>query len=201
MQADTLSSAVKEGYRVEVDKILVRDVLKGNMESFDQLIQLYYHKVYSFLKKHGLSNEDAEDLSQETFIKIHNNLFRYDEAWCFSTWVFKIAINSYKDFMKKCIVKTQDLNEDLVSSFMQPQIDNTDGIYFKELLSKIFNSLELINRQMMLLHYFHGLSMKEIGKIYGKSAEAVKMKIFRARSRLGAEYGKLLNGGEDVESM
>ena len=83
------------------DRQLVNLVLIGSTESFSLLVDRYYKKILGFICKTGISREDAEDITQEAFIRAYNNLFRYDANWSFSTWIFRIAVNLTKNHQKR----------------------------------------------------------------------------------------------------
>ncbi|MCX7923826.1 MAG: sigma-70 family RNA polymerase sigma factor [Clostridia bacterium] len=175
---------------MDSDRIFVERVLSGNIESFTELVNKYYPKIVSFIYKMSVSRHDSEDIAQDVFIKVYNNLYKYDQRWSFSTWVFKIAANTYKDFKKKKRVKTEELQDYAISrenSSPEEYIENTGR---QELIEKMFNSLKDDVKAIMILYHFHQLSFKEIGRIHGISSEAVKMKIFRARNKLSKEYSK-----------
>jgi len=178
---------------METDKLLVRQVLNGNIESFEQLLNKYYHKIVTFIFKMGLLREDSEDITQEVFVKAYNNLYRYDEKWEFSTWLFNIAINSYKDFKKKKRPVTTELLAEHETAIGFNNEEPADKIHMRQVLKRMLVYLDTEVKSMLILHYFNGFSLKEIGNIYKTTPDAVKMKIYRARNKLAKTFGNNLN--------
>ena len=86
---------------MDTDKTLVKQILNGKTELFTELVNRYYSKITSFIMKMNVSREDAEDLAQDVFVKVYNNLYKYDDRWQFSTWIFKVAINTLRDSKKR----------------------------------------------------------------------------------------------------
>jgi len=186
-----------EGY-MDADKQLVKRILNGDTECFNDLINKYFPRTVGFIYKMGVVREDAEDLAQEVFIKVYNNLYKYNESWKFSTWLFKIAVNTYKDFRKRKQPRTEEINENIPSGGASPE-EYLDSVQRQESIRLMFSSLNDDVKSIMVLHYYQGLSLKEIGEIYRISPDAVKMKIFRARKQLSKKYGRNALGGESYE--
>jgi len=70
---------------------------------------LYQGKLFNFLLKMTSSREDAEEITQEVFIKVYNNLYKYNNRWSFSTWIYRIAINTLRsEYRKAKNVKSVD---------------------------------------------------------------------------------------------
>jgi RNA polymerase sigma-70 factor (ECF subfamily) len=112
---------------------LVEKSLRGDMKSFETLVNLYKDKMYCFLFKMTLSKEDSDDLLQETFICVFKNLYKYNDKWKFSTWIYKIATNLLKNYWKKKEkLHTRELSQfpldDLYSDFNNPEIKYENGL-------------------------------------------------------------------------
>lgn len=86
---------------LDKDKTLVKNTLNGDIDSFSQLIGSYQESLFNFLFRLTSCREDAEEVLQDVFIRVYNYLYKYDERWNFSTWIYKIAVNSFKDHYKK----------------------------------------------------------------------------------------------------
>lgn len=184
---------------MEADRILINRILDGDANSFSLLVSRYHPKILSFLLKMGAGREDAEDMAQEVFIKVYNNLYKYSEQWSFSTWVFKIAANTFRDNRKKKKLRTEAFTEqEAAGSGFSPE-EHLEQLHQKEFIQGMFNTLNDDIRAIMILHYLQELSFREIGQIYGLSADAVKMKIFRARTRLCKSFGAVVQGGDYCE--
>ena len=100
---------MKENSR-DIDSELIKKAKKGNHGAFNILMNKYYPRVYASIFSFIKSKEDSEDLSQQTFIKVWQQLdtFRGDSA--FFTWVYRIAINLAKNYVSSSGYKKQKLN-------------------------------------------------------------------------------------------
>ncbi|MFZ5988564.1 MAG: RNA polymerase sigma factor [Bacillota bacterium] len=184
---------------MDTDKILVKQIQDGKTELFADLVNRYYPRITAFIIKMNVNREDAKDLTQDIFVKVYNNLYKYNDNWQFSTWIFKIAINTFRDSKKKKYIKSEDLDGCFIESKTFLPDEHIDNLYLRELIQKMFKSLEDDVKAMLILRYYHELSFKEIGEIFKKSPEAVKMKVLRVRKKLSEVYGKSLEGGEFYE--
>jgi RNA polymerase sigma-70 factor (ECF subfamily) len=173
---------------VEEDNILIEYSLKGDIHAFGSLVNKYQNTIYSYLLKVCQSKEDAEDLTQEVFIKVYNNLYKFNYKCKLLTWIFKIAINTFKTEYRKR-KKLFVLESDEVLAYMSCDIsDFPEQIYErKETLKEavdMLNKLDFEQKNALLLKYVHDFSHKEIGQILGISEAAVKMKVYRAKKNI-----------------
>ncbi len=184
---------------MDTDKTLVKQILNGKTELFTELVNRYYSKITSFIMKMNVSREDAEDLAQDVFVKVYNNLYKYDDRWQFSTWIFKVAINTLRDSKKRKQIKSEELDDYSIESKTFLPEEQLENLYQKELLKKVLKSLDEDVKAMIILRFYNELSFKEIGEIFRKSPDSIKMKILRARKKLCKTYGNILEGGEYYE--
>jgi len=179
------------------DRQIVNLVLAGNTNSYSALVEKYYPRIISYICKTGVLREDAQDLSQEVFIRAYNNLYRYDSRWSFSTWIFRIAINLCRNYKKRKKVACGEINEAVLNDGgILPEGQYLDEIYNKQLVAYMFESLKKDVKEIMILRYYEGLSFDEISEICNISKDAAKMKISRALNKLRRIYGKAGIGGE-----
>ena len=101
----------------DIDSVLIEKAKNGNKGAFNILVNKYYPRVYATLFSFTKSKEDSEDLSQQTFIKVWQQLssFRGDSA--FFTWVYRIAINLAKNFVASSGFKKQKINTSIEKAF------------------------------------------------------------------------------------
>ncbi|WP_027621969.1 RNA polymerase sigma factor [Acetivibrio clariflavus] len=184
----------------ERDSILVENTLKGDINSFEELMSLYQDKLFNFLSKMTASREDAEEITQEVFIKVYKNLYKYNSKWSFSTWIYRIAINTLRsEYRKVKNIKNVDYYTnvpELPANFS----DYPDIAYeIKEQrveIIKLIDELKEDQKTALILRCMQDFSFKEIGDILGISPEAAKMKIQRAKQTLCRKYEKLAKGGK-----
>jgi len=89
-----------------VDKLLdestlISNTLNGDIQSFALLVQAYQGQLYNFIYKMTKSKEDTEDILQDVFVKVYNNLYKYNNNYRFSTWIYSITLNTIKSSLKK----------------------------------------------------------------------------------------------------
>lgn len=174
--------------------MLVSDILNGDIKAFEMLMDMYRNRIYNFILKMTFSKEDSEDLTQEVFIRAYNNLYQYNSKWCFSTWLFKIAVNVFKtDYTKKknrASEKFQGiLNGHRPSDNMDPAIA-FENIETRTEILKMLDSLKVDQRAALVLKYVQGFSYKEIGEVMKMSPENAKVRVMRAKKLLVNNFSK-----------
>lgn len=191
---------------MDTDEILISNILNGDTDSFSNLVLRYKDRIFAFLLKMTFSKDDAEELLQEVFINVYKNLYRYNSNWKFSTWIYKIAANSFKNYYKKKKRLSQletihDIND--ISTMLKSVEDCPEVVFERkeDYLSvvRIINSLKADQRIALVLKYIKGFSFKEIGEILNISPEAAKMKVQRAKESICKQYGKHRKGGFSYE--
>jgi len=173
---------------MDYDRILIEDILKGDIDSFEKLINKYQRVVYGYLLKMTFSREEAEDITQEVFIKVYNNLYKYNGSSRLITWILKIAVNEFKTQYKKRKRANYTNHEEL---FKDIPCDISDlpevALEMKESgseLMMVLESISLEQKNALILRYIQGFSFKEVGEIMGISTEAAKMRVQRAKENL-----------------
>ncbi|MES2023684.1 MAG: RNA polymerase sigma factor [Patescibacteria group bacterium] len=171
------------------DNELISIYKEGNTEGFKELLEKYTPVVYNFVRR--LAGEgNADDLTQETFIKVWKNLGRFDaEKSGFKTWLFTIARNTAYDFLrKKKSFNFSDLeNDDSDFNFSDSISDENllpdealQKMEDKEFLNKILDHLRADYREVLVLHYQEEMTFDQIGKVLGSPLNTVKSKHYRA---------------------
>lgn len=179
---------------MEKEAALVSDTLNGDIKAFEMLMDMYRNRVYNFILKMTFSKEDSEDLTQEVFVRAYNSLYQYNSKWCFSTWLFKIAVNVFKtEYTKK---KNRDSKKDQILMNAQQNLDNMDpAIAFEKFetrmeILRMLDHLKVDQRAALVLKYVQGFSYKEIGEILKMSPENAKVRVMRAKKQLVDHFSK-----------
>jgi len=174
------------------DGELVRRVLGGEEELFDTLVRRYQVRVVSHVTRMVGSREDALDLAQEIFLKVFQALDRFNPAYKFSTWLFRIAGNAAIDHLRKRRPKTVPLETpdpdgasppyavEQRSNWLDPygELRNTER---GEAIHRAIQELPPDFRELIALRHFAGLSYEEIALVKKMPLGTVKNKLFRAR--------------------
>ncbi|TYQ17962.1 UNVERIFIED_CONTAM: RNA polymerase sigma-70 factor (ECF subfamily) [Acetivibrio alkalicellulosi] len=183
------------------EDILISKILNGgDMESFSVLVQSYQVQLYNFVYKMINSKEDTEDILQEIFIKVYNNLYKYNNKYSFSTWVYSIAVNTVKSSYKKRKCRPSNyfidnLIEEISSSDNCPELLIESKEYYTKII-EVIDNLKEKQKTAFVLKYLKNFSYKEIGNIMCISQEAAKMKVHRAKTILAEKLEILRKKGE-----
>ncbi len=139
---------------------------KGDAEAFKELIELYRRRLYSYLIKLSGNRMTADDIFQETLIKVWKNIKRYDERQKFGSWLFSIAHNCSIDYLRKKKLSEAtftELKEESALSNEAHELFTTKE--FRERLDMELSRLPFKQRQVFFLRQFGELSFKEIADI------------------------------------
>ncbi len=179
----------------ESDLSLVRRAQEQDASAYDELIRRYQQRIYATVYHMTSNHEDANDLTQETFIKGYRALKGFKGDSSFYTWVYRIAVNKTINFLKQRKNKWQmSLNDvdyqvehdpDLVAlvSDKTPRRD----LNLSELQEKLNGAMQKLSehhRMVVTLHDIQGLSHEEIGKIMNCNVGTVRSRLFYARQQL-----------------
>jgi len=186
---------------LNIEESLIRNTLSGDMGSFEKLVNLYKDKIYCFIFKMTSSKEDVEDIVQETFIKVFNNLYKYNNKWKFSTWIYRIAVNALKNhYKKKKRICSKELCKDIPREFDFDILSNPEDNYlrkefYNEIVTIIYQ-LDYKYKIVFFLRYIKDFTIGEISNIVGVSSGTVRTRIHRARKKICDEFKK--NCKEDM---
>lgn len=171
------------------DEQLAAGAVHGDRAALGILIQRYLTLVYRFAYRIVGNAYDAEDIAQETFVKVWKHLKRFDERKSFKTWMLSIAKNTALDFLKKkkavpfsSLVDGEGGHapiEEVADSEMLPSelFDRADLVSF---FAAVFAKLSPHYRVVLTLHYNEQLSFREIGEVLGEPLHTVKSRHRRA---------------------
>ena len=171
------------------DSLLVEKAKEGNEGAFNFLMNKYYPRVYASLFSFTKSKEDSEDLTQQTFVKVWQQIksFRGDSA--FFTWVYRIAINLAKNYVASSGYKKQKVN----SSIDQLEIDISSNENIESMLihsqslddiKDFINTMPEALKTAFTLRESEGKSYEEISIITETPIGTVRSRIFRARESI-----------------
>lgn len=178
-----LSNATVTGSATNLDT--AQSLPAGNgvdRAGFAALVEEHQDKLRNFLFRYTRNRQDAEDLTQDTFVKAFRNIHRYDSKYSFSTWLYTIArrtaYNHFRDSKP-----TESLEYDVAAAADTPDIEASR----EDEKSWVWDAARKLKpdfREALSLKYSDDLSIEEISKIMGKSQTNVKIILFRARNQL-----------------
>lgn len=170
------------------DQHYIDKVINGDANAFALLVDRYKHMVFTLALRILKNREEAEEVTQDTFLKVHGSLSKFKGDSKFSTWLYKICYNSSLDYLKKRKrnVKTETIDDYTVNKLVSHEniLDNIQVADNRIRIKKGIQELAGDDGILITLHYFEELSLKEISKIMGSNENTVKVRLFRARRRL-----------------
>ncbi|CAA9359913.1 MAG: hypothetical protein AVDCRST_MAG68-4337 [uncultured Gemmatimonadetes bacterium] len=187
------------------DHELVALAQKGSEKAYRELLGRYQRPVFSLIYRMLRDREQAEDLAQETFVRVFNHIDRYDPKYKFSSWIFKIATNLTIDHIRKKEVATVSIDgsryavtaDEIEASTISVASDDENPeelLEAKELGSSIeeaIGGLRAEYRTAILLRHVEGREYQEIADIMGLPLGTIKTFIHRARKELQGKLAHL----------
>ncbi|MFD2610814.1 RNA polymerase sigma factor SigW [Paenibacillus gansuensis] len=177
-----------------MDARLARLARNGDQSAFAELVGLYKDKIYNLGYRMLGNRQEAEDVVQETFLRVYSNLERYDEAQKFSTWIFRIGTNLCIDRLRKKkpgYSLDAELNEGEGTDMYSMLPSNDPGpekmlllTETQDMIHKAIEELPAKYKSAVVLKYLHDLSLQEIGDILGVPVTTVKTRVHRGREFL-----------------
>jgi RNA polymerase sigma factor (sigma-70 family) len=172
----------------QTDKTYIERTLKGEEKAFSFLVDQYRDMVFTLALKLTANREEAEDASQEIFIKCYHGLGSFNHEASFGTWLYRITYNHCKDLLKKSRRQSKAVLMEFHGGFPE-HVDisfdeKSDLMEIQEILKNAIKSLPGEDQVIVTLYYFEDLPLREIGDIIGIKENYVKIKLFRIRAKL-----------------
>jgi len=192
------------------DAELVSRYREGDAQAFEVLVKRYQRKIYGLALGIVHNPEDALDVSQEAFVKVHRYIDRFEGSASFYTWLYRIVVNLCIDHLRRAgrAHKVEyddaiDRSEGVLSAeaIVPSQIGANPGkaLRNKQILEAIQQGLATLSenhRAVIVMRELQGLSYKEMAEIMECSKGTIMSRLFHARKRLQAYLIKALNEGE-----
>jgi len=174
------------------DKWIILLAQEGNENAFRELYDYHYEMIYRLAFRYSKSQQDAEDIMQETFIKAFQNIekFDFDISTNFSAWIYQIGYRCSLDYLRKRKKKKTYQTDSLTDSFSEPEAQNSSPektAITNQLISQVKNALNILSPQQRIIfdlrHHQHR-AIKEISDRLQCSQSTVKKQLQRAVSKL-----------------
>lgn len=167
---------------------LIRSAQEGDEEAFAELVRMYMNRMTNLAYSFTRSRETAEDLAQETFIKAYNALLRFESKSSFGTWLYRIAVNTAKDHLRKAEhIREESLDQ---HEYRFPENESThpdrkaDQQELSCMIHQAMETLPAKHRIILTLRDLQELPYAEIARILKISEGTVDSRLFRARRSL-----------------
>ena len=184
---------------------LIRAAQGGDHGAFEQLVRSHDHGVLRLAMNLLRSPEDASDIYQETFLRVHRSLhtFRFDCS--FHTWLYRIVTNLCLDHLRKrkvrkeepAVVAANDSFIDRLDTLAEPRADGDPQrrLFSEQVRVKILSMLEELTpreRLVFEMRHFQGMRLRAIGDALGTTEEAAKNCLFRATQKMRTGLGEFV---------
>jgi RNA polymerase sigma-70 factor, ECF subfamily len=187
----------------DVDQELVRRVQRGDKKAFDLLVLKYQHKIVHLVNRYVKDAAEAEDVTQDTFIKAYRALADFRGESAFYTWLYRIAINTAKNYLLtrsrrnyEYEIEVQDA-EQLENAPQLKDYDTPDRHLLSEEIQRMVNeAIDGLPEEMRVaitLREYEGLSYEEIAAVMDCPIGTVRSRIFRARETIDEKLKPLLD--------
>jgi len=188
----------------KVDQLLVERVQKGDKRAFDLLILKYQHRIVSLVTRYVSDSSEAQDVAQEAFIKAYRAIGRFRGDSAFYTWLYRIAINTAKNWIvaKNRRPPASDIDAvDAEQYGISPKLKETstpeNELLREEIERTVFDTIADLPedlRTAIMLREMDGMSYEEIATTMECPIGTVRSRIFRAREAIDEKLKPLIGG-------
>jgi len=176
------------------DEQLLHEYTAGQVASFELLVRRHSNELFKFVVRFTSDSVAAEDVVQETFLQVHTSASRFDPARRFKPWLFTIAANKARDYLRKRkrrhelsfeanVSSQDDSGQRYLDMLSDDSPESDEGLLIDEKRTIIKATVDAMPdklREILILAYFHRLAYKEIGEVIGIPVGTVKSRLHTA---------------------
>jgi len=177
---------------------LVERIRAGDIASFRELVEQYKKKIYYLAYDMVGNHQDAEDISQEVFIKVFRFIKTFRQDAKLSSWLYQVTVNSCIDMQRKKIAKPQVLMESSDIENIQHATSQADGKLseperkaagnlLQSHIRKLLQKISPRERSVFVMRYYNEFKLNEIAEILNVSTNTIKSLLLRAKKKLKKE--------------
>jgi RNA polymerase sigma-70 factor (ECF subfamily) len=167
------------------DQSLVHEILSGDVNAYALLVKRYQKPILNLMLRMTGSEQDALDLTQETFVRAYEKLEKFNPSASFFPWLYTMGLNMARDFLRKA--KRSPIESYDPENSLAVEFDQDDRLGDQIDIQKLQERLQLLPvdyREALLLRFHEGLSVSEVAYALGLSLSAAKMRIQRGLLKL-----------------
>ncbi|MEO8774165.1 MAG: sigma-70 family RNA polymerase sigma factor [Gelidibacter sp.] len=174
---------------MEINKI-IKSAKKNEQSAFNALLDFFWNDVYGFQLKRTENENDAEDITIQTFSKAFDKIDTYNEDYEFKTWLITISKNIHIDLLRKrksSIQKSRHNDPDDFHNIVDESPSPEDKLITEQNLAKLLRDIKKLKphyQEVINLRYFQELTYKEISEELNEPINNVKVKLLRAKKLL-----------------
>ncbi len=178
------------------DQQLVQRVIKGDKKSFDLLVLKYQQRIVAVVGRYGNNSDEVMDITQETFIKAYRALDRFRGDSSFYTWLYRIAINTAKNYLVAKSRRPPDYDVDVdseseaISDYLHSSESPENKLLesrLEEVIKRAIARLPQDLKSAIIMREYEGLSYVDISNILECPVGTIRSRIFRARESIEKE--------------
>jgi len=173
-------------------KSLCKRACRADRNAACELLSMHYKDVYAYLRRLCTNQTDAEDLTQQTFLKVWSSLDSFGGRSKFSTWLYRIAHNTYIDFQRGNV--GSHLNR--ADQWWNECVDTNPGPFAsaaeRQMAWRLYETVDQLDenkKHVVHLHYYQGLSIRETAKVLGIATSTVKYRLREVFKILRIKFG------------
>jgi RNA polymerase sigma-70 factor, ECF subfamily len=175
------------------DRQLVQTIREGDADAFETLVRRKTTKVYALCHRIIGNSEDAKDIAQLVFIKLWENLGKYDPQFTFDTWLYRMVTNVAIDFMRNRQSRDNAVNSTLRLVRTSAEAEQGVNVQRKE-IENVFNEISTVlspkQKTIFVMNQMEDLPSAEIAKVLGCRESTVRNHLFNARKVLQQQLQK-----------
>lgn len=170
------------------EKELIERITQGEIELFAHIAEHYAQAVHTLIIRIVGNEEDAEELTQDVFLRVFENLSFFNFKCSFSTWLYRIAYNCAISFTRRKRQQYFQIDENRLRRVDDDQAEQIESIADNEqMLDALARAIEQLNaedRALVTLYYYEERSIAECAEIVGQSQSNIKVRLHRIRKKL-----------------
>jgi len=177
------------------DIFYIRQIKNGNTDAFLYIVRRYERMVFTIVGKIVSRRAEAEDITQEVFIKVFQSLNQYREEAGFATWLYRIAYNTTISELRKRrheFTPIEDRFDNIADNDITDTIDEISTEEKLGYLDQVLKKMTPDDAMLITMFYYNNNSIQEISEITGNTVANVKVKLHRIRKFMNFEINKLI---------
>jgi RNA polymerase sigma-70 factor (ECF subfamily) len=159
------------------DKRSLNNIMNGETEDIDKLINRYYDEIYVYCYCHLENKYMAQDITQDVFLKLFQNLNTYIHVGKLKNYLYVIAKNTIKDYLKK----RKEIYVDEIEKYSTNNIEDVDRVIVVQNVVKQLNDQE---RELIILRYYQNLRYSDIAKILSMPVSSVRYNVKQVEKKM-----------------
>jgi RNA polymerase sigma-70 factor (ECF subfamily) len=176
----------------QINPEIVRLAQAGDIEAFEKILSHYEKAIFHFVSRIVQNDKDAEDITQETFIKVYFKIKKFKSEYKFSTWLFAIAKNTINDWFRKHkkreLLIIDDPDKPFETYYLQEKyVERYSGIQLKIDIESAISKIKPIYKTVLTMFYNEGYAYRDISEKMSLPLNTVKTYIYRAKCEMRKE--------------